>query len=264
MKIKFRDRARQHTQSATELMETGDDNLLQLVALRLRMAIECFAYELLQSLQDEIDDATMVSWQPGRLIKELKEIDSGIERDRSISVGVEEVPGESAKESRSLGRDARLSATWIDKHWNALGGYLHEPTIKQHKDGKLFNAGTARSKIAEVSGEIDRVLASKLFATNFKVEVSTTCECGFTMCRREELLRRDGQVVCAKCKTIWGADESEKGWRFVKRYHVFPCPKCSAKNHIPAKELNDQSQFTCEDCGTELVSFRNWCVRVKE
>jgi len=262
-KINFRHRAREHFIAATELMETGDDNLLLPLALRLRMAIECLTYELLQSHQDEVDDGTMETWQPGRLIRELKEIDAGIESDRSISIGVEDVSGEPAKKMRSLGTDGRLTASWINKHWNALGSFLHEPTIKQHKDGKVFNAASARAKIAEISVEIDRVLASTLFATNIKVKVSVNCECGFTIARREELLKRDGQVVCASCKAIWGADESEEGWRFVKYYHDFRCPKCNAKNNFPAKELNDQSEFTCKECGTEVVLMQDWCVRVK-
>lgn len=264
MKINFRHSARQHTQSAKELMATGDDNLLLLAILRLRMAIECLAYELLQSLQDEVDDDTMETWQPGRLIRELKEIDSGIEQDRSISVGVENVQGDTAKEMRSLGTDIRLTAPWINKHWNALGSYLHEPTIKQQKEGKSFNAYSALLLIADVSSEIERVLASTLFATVFKVEVSKTCECGFKMVRREELLRRDGLIVCANCKTIWGANESEKVWEFVRQFHTFPCPKCKAINHIPAKEIHEDSQLNCADCDAKLVSFLHWCVRTKD
>ena len=260
-KINFRQRAREHFQAAAKLMETGDDSLLPPVALRLRMAIECLAYELLQSHQDEVDDGTMETWQPGRLIKELKEIDSGIESDRSISIGVEDVPGEPARKMLSLGTDGRLTASWISKHWNALGSHLHEPTIKQHNDGKVFNAVSARAKICNISGEIDRVLASTLFATNIKVKISVNCECGFTIHRREELLKRDGQVVCARCKTIWGAEESGKEWRFVKLYHDFRCPKCNEKNKFPAKELNDQSAFTCSECGAGVVLILDWCAR---
>ena len=261
-KINFRHRAREHFQAATELMETGDDSLLLTVALRLRMAIECLAYELLQSHQDEVDYCTMETWQPGRLIKELKEIDSGIESDRTIFIGVEDFSGKPTKNKRLLGTDRRLSASWIKKNWNALGSHLHEPTIKQHKDGKAFNAESARAKFVTISSEIDRVLASTLFATNIRVKISVNCECGFTIHRREELLKRDGQVVCASCKTIWGAEESGKDWRFVKLYHDFCCPICNAKNKFPAKELNDQSAFTCKECGAKLVLMQDWCVRV--
>lgn len=244
-------------------MEAGDNELLLPAALRLRMAIECLAYELLQSLQDEVDNGTMETWQPGKLIKELKDIDAGIESDRSISIGVEEVPGQPAKTMRSLGTDSRLTASWINKHWNALGSYLHEPTIKQQKDGKVFDPQKARPKIAEVSKEIERVLASTLYATNIKVKISVECECGFTISRREELLRRDGQVTCANCQTILGAEESEEGWRFVKLFHDFHCPNCSIKNKFPAKELTEQREFACKQCGTEVVVMRDWCIRLK-
>lgn len=244
-------------------METGDENLLLPTALRLRMAIECLAYELLQSYQDEIDDSTMEVWQPGRLIKELKEIDSNIENDRSISIGIEDISGEPPKKMHSLGTDRRLTASWINKHWNTLGSYLHEPTIRQHKDGNVFNPCGARAKIAEISGEVDRILTASLFATNFKVNIAIDCQCGYTITRREELLRRDRQVVCASCNALWGAEESEIGWRFVQLYHEFRCPNCNGNNKFPAKELNDRREFTCKDCGTEIILKLDWCLKIK-
>lgn len=261
-KINFRHRAREHFQAATELMETGSDSLLLTVALRLRMAIECLAYELLQSHQDEVDYGTMEAWQPGRLIKELKEIDPKIESDRTLSIGLEDFSDGSTAQMRLLGTDGRLTASWINRNWNALGSFLHEPTIKQHKNGKVFNADNARAKFVTISGEIDRVLASTLFATNIKVTISVKCECGFTIRRREELLWRDGQVACASCQVIWRAEQSGKEWQFVKLFHDFCCPTCNSKNKFPAKELNDQSSFVCRECGAKIVLKLDWCVRV--
>jgi hypothetical protein len=263
VRINFRARARQHSDAAKRLIQTGDDEMLQPIALRLRMAIECLAYELLQSYQDEVDDGTMETWQPGRLIKELKEIDDSIESDRSLAVGFEEIPGEAAKVMHPLGTDARLKASWINKHWNALGSYLHEPTIRQQKDGRLFNADDARLKIAEVSDEIDRVLASEIFATNLRVNITLTCNCGFTITRRERLLRRDGRVTCANCKGIFGAEESDGVWKFFRLFHDFNCPKCRANNKFPAEELSDNRQFTCIDCGSEIIVMLDWCIRLK-
>lgn len=228
------------------------------------MAIECLAYELLQAYQDEVDDQTMETWQPGRLIKELKEIDSSIESDRSISVGFEDIPGQAAKVMHHLGTDARLTASWINKHWNTLGSYLHEPTIRQHKEGKFFIANNARPKIIEISKEIERILNSSLFATNFKVNISMNCPCGFLIQRTERLLRRDGKFTCANCKGVFGVVESDGVWKFFRMYHDFNCPKCNSKNKFPAEELQDQSRFSCKSCGAESVVSLDWCIRLKE
>lgn len=263
-KINFRSLAREHFKVACELTEAGDDRFLLLVAVKLRMAIEALAYELIQSLQQDAGDDTMETWQPGKLIKELKKIDPVIENDRSISVGVEGAHGEAAEQMLSLGTDARLTASWINKNWNALGSYLHERTIKKHKDGRGFDPVKARIKMGEISFEIDRILNSALFATNLKLSVSMNCECGFTIVRREEILRRDGEVDCANCGAIWCAKQMEKEWRFSKLFHDFKCPKCETKNKFPAKILTDGSEFTCKHCETVVVVMRDWIVRVKQ
>lgn len=263
-KINFRHRAREHFREAIKLIETNDDSLLISVALRLRMAIECFAYELLQSHYEEVEGRTIETWQPAKLIRELKEIDASIERDRSISIGIEKDPGEGSKTMQSLGTDGRLTADWINKHWNALGSYLHEPTIKQHRDGKIFNAASMRSKLSIISKEIDRVLASKIYATNIKVKVSMKCDCGFTMHRREELIKRDKQIVCASCKTLWGVEEvADERWTLVPIFISFRCPECEGVNEFPAKELNQGQAFTCNECGSDLVLKQDWCMKVK-
>lgn len=242
-KINFRRRAREHFKAATELMDANHDDALLSAALRMRMSIECLAYELLQTFKEEVDDDAMDTWQPGRLIHELKEIDSSIESDRSLSIEVTIVPGKPAKEMRSLGTDVRLSASWISKSWHALGSHLHEPTIKQHREGKVFEAEKVRRKIATIADEIERVLSATLFATNINLHLTVPCECGFVMKRREALLRRDGKVICANCKTVWDAQETEeKNWRFLKLFHKFPCPTCREMNTFPAKELFEGSE----------------------
>lgn len=262
-KIDFRQRARGHYKAVSRLMKSGEDDLLIPAALRLRMAIECFAYEILQSFEDDVAQESMETWQPGRLIRELKEIDPSVDGDRSLSIAVGEKSEVAEKKMLSLGTDTRLSAAWIHKNWNALGSYLHEPTIKQHADGNLPDRSKVREKIVAIADEVERVLASKLFATSLNVSISQRCECGFSMKRREELLRRDGQVICADCGTIWGVEQVEDAWLFSKLFHRFECPNCKEENRFPAKELFEGSEFTCRACGSSLIVKKDWCIRFK-
>lgn len=242
----------------------GSTVALLSAALSLRMAMECLAYEILQSLESDVASETMETWQPGRLIKELKEIDNSVESDRSISIGLEKVPGEQAEDMSPLGTDVRLSASWINKHWNALGSFLHEPTIGQHKDGKTLNPDSLHEKIMEVSSELDRVLSSTLYATNINVNISVQCECGFTISRRQEVVKKEGSVVCASCASIWTAKESDGHWRFTKAFYNFLCPSCEERNQFRAKKLRDGSEFTCQKCGKTIVAQRDWCLKLKD
>lgn len=117
-KIHFRQQAKRHRDVARAYLELGDDDLMYASALRLRMAIECLAYELLQALGDEVSQNVMETWQPNKLIKELKHIDASVDQDVSIRIGIEKTPGQPAEEMKDLGTDVRFSATWISKQWN--------------------------------------------------------------------------------------------------------------------------------------------------
>ena len=53
-----------------------------------------------------------------------------------IAVGIEEEYGMPSKDMQPFGVDHRFTVEWPNKTHNALGSYLHEPTISQHKSGK--------------------------------------------------------------------------------------------------------------------------------
>lgn len=262
-KIQFRWQAKSHRDVARAYLKTDDDDLLYASALRLRMAIECLAYELLQALGDEVSQDVMETWQPNKLIKELKQIDASVDQDVSIRFGSEKTPGQPAKEMKNLGTDARLSAGWISKQWNALGRFLHVPTIKQSRDEKNVDATKIRQKIQEILPEIDRVLASQIFATNIKATITVTCDCSFEIKRRESLLEKELQVTCASCGAIFGTEKMEDQWKFFHLYHNYACPNCQKRNSFLAKELKDGVEFTCDGCGALVGIEKDWCVRVR-
>ena len=262
-KVQFRKQAKEHRDAAQAHFESGDDNLLLASALRLRMSIECLAYELLQALGDDASHKTMETWQPSKLIKELKEIDVAVDQDVSIRIGVEKVRGEPAKEMRDLGTVARLSAKWISKQWNALGSYLHTPTIKQIKAGRAFDAEQLRVQLEGIFPEIDRVLEANLFSINIREIITVTCSCGFAVKRRESLLEKETQVTCTNCGAILGAEQKNGEWTFFFLFHNYECPSCEKKNYFPAQKLSDGVEFTCDGCGALVGIERDWCVRLR-
>lgn len=262
MKIDFRKRAQDHLAVSNRILTVDDATAQIAAAAHLRMAIECVAYELLQTLEDDVSGPTMETWQPGKLIKELKEIDALIESDRVISMGIEEEFGSQAKDMRSLGTDARLSASWISSSWYYLSGLLHERTISQHRNEKPVTPERTREKLGEISSELTRVLSSPLFATDFKLNVNFCCTCGFRISRREELLRRDEHVVCPKCATSWGAREIDGSWRFWERHFDVKCLACKEIRIYSVSLLKEGAQLQCENCGSILELRQGWSLRL--
>lgn len=263
-RVQFRRQAKDHRDAARSLFETGDDELLPASALRLRMSIECLAYEMLQALGDDVSPETMETWQPSRLIKELKEIDPRIDQDVTIRIGVEKVSGQPAEEMTELGTVARPSARWISKEWNALGSYLHAPTIRQIKAGQTLSFEKLRAKLEKVLPEVDRVLDANLFSINIRETIDVTCDCGFMVKRRESLLVKELKATCANCGAMLGAEQKDDGWVFFRLFHNFDCPRCKKKNNFPAQKLKDGVVLTCGGCGALVGIEKDWCVRLKE
>lgn len=262
-KVDFRKRAQEQLKAAFELMGKGDDDLLLAAALRLRMALECIAYEILQSFEEDVIIERMETWQPGKLIKELKEIDRGVESDHHISIGWQENADRPAKEMRSLGVDQRVKGSWLNASYNTLGSYLHEPTVRQHREKNYFDPEAARKKMVRISDEISRVLDSTLYAINLNVGINFTCECGAPMKRRVELLQRDGQIGCGNCARIWLVEKTGDVWRKESAVHNSTCPSCGETNSFPAKVLREGDEFECS-CGVTSVAKWDWCLRVKD
>lgn len=259
---RFRRQAKYHRDAARRHLSDGCEDMVFAAALRLRMAVECLAYEILQSFGDELSQEIMETWQPGKLIKELKEIDDSVDRNMSIRMGKANAPDQPADELIDLGSCARLSAAWISKEYNALGSYLHTPTIKQLKNGKTFDVVKSRERIEEVLVEIDRVLDSRVFHVNIRPTITVICRCGFSVSRRESLLRKERQVTCANCHAVLGVDIHNDEWHFFEFHHNFVCPECQRKNRFPAKELKDGANFTCDYCGALVGVEKDWHVRV--
>ncbi|SDW74687.1 hypothetical protein SAMN04488041_103130 [Sulfitobacter pontiacus] len=261
-KVEFRKRAKAQHKAALELMDKDEDDLLLFAALKLRMALECIAYEILQSFEEDVIKERMETWQPGKLIKELKEIDRGVESDHHISIGWQENQDEPAKEMHSLGVDQRVKGSWLNASYNALGSYLHEPTVRQHRDQNFFDPEAARIKMVKISGEISRVLDSSIHAINLNVGITFSCECGAPMKRRVELLQCAGQIECGNCGRIWLVEKTGEVWRREPAVHNSVCPSCGKTNSFPAKVLKEGDEFECS-CGVTSVAKQDWCLKIK-
>jgi len=146
--LPYRARAREHFAAARESLAVGGPHPALAACLFLRMAIEALAYELLETYQSEVDFAAMRMWQPGKLIKEPVEIDGAA--DRTVTLTAFDGDG---REILS-GTERRLAAGWIARSHNALGSFLHEPTIRQVEDGRAPEEAAIRAKAEAIATEV--------------------------------------------------------------------------------------------------------------
>lgn len=252
----FRQRAKEHRRISKLHFENDQYNCFPAACIELRMAIECIAYRIFETYADEFTEEFMDTWQPGKLIDELKEIDQFVDQDVTLSVGSDS--SDSPREMHLVGTDRRPKGSWLKESYNALGNFVHERTVAQIKSTASENLQRRKQKFEEIALEVDRILDADLWNLNLKISVSAACNCGFLMTRREGFLIRDGRVKCALCGEIYRVERRETGgdveWTFYSHPVLVKCPyeSCAKTQDIPEKNIRKGFQFCCEHCGQRI------------
>ncbi|MBB5746573.1 hypothetical protein [Brevundimonas variabilis] len=260
--LNYRDRARKHVAEArARLAESGEAAARQ-ACLALRMAIEALTYQNLQAYLAETPNSVMTQWTPKKVMDELLAADPHADQTVTVFFGIEETPGVPSKDMQLLGEDRRFTQAWGNKAHNALGSFLHEPTIRQTETGKPTEQ-QARTKAVEIADELDRILATSLFGVNMGEYISFDCDCGFHVKRRASVLSHDDKVICGGCGRHWIYKklEGDPAYGFILDGCSFDCLSCQEICQVPAHEIGDGKIVTCAACGAKAEVFTQFAVR---
>ena len=118
-------RAKQQSDTASPSPEA-----LLYAALDVRMAMEALTYERAQVYSEELPASVYETWQPRKLMRQLLDLDPNADQGGTLSIGQEE-NGQPAKVMTIMGTEKVLSMAAIKRHYDALGSYLHTPTLAQ-------------------------------------------------------------------------------------------------------------------------------------
>jgi len=163
LKINFREKARGSLSKAKHELTTQDDSRLQYAALDLHMAIEAITYDRAQAYAAEIPPDEYKTWQPRKLMQLLLVIDTDTDKNSGIGIGIEKTPGVAAEETTFLGTENVFNFKSIKGHYDALGSYLHMPTLKQIEDNKSHNLNKLRSRCEKIIKALEATLSSPVF-----------------------------------------------------------------------------------------------------
>lgn len=256
--MNYRLEAQSRLEAAKGELASGDDARLKYAALDLRMAMEALTYDRALAYKDEFPPDEYQTWQPRKIMAVLLEIDPTADADRSLAIGAEVEYGVPAPVMQSLGTDEVLNMATLRKHYDALGSYLHLPSIKQMKAGGSVDASRLRKRCEEIADEVDKSLSSPIFnitlgsfarfqcsrcerpirkrLSHDTTEITAECfECRATyalstlangkveiQAKRQEL--KCGGEGCAGVATMWDADtQPGRYWK---------CAMCGGRNVI--------------------------------
>lgn len=250
----FRNLARESVGRARAELASGDSVRLKFAALELRMAIESVTYERAQSYRDEIPPAEYRTWQPKKVMQLLIDIEPCADKGSSIAYGVEGEPGVAAKEMTSLGAEQVFDLPAIKDHYDALGSYLHMPTLKQlEKEGEP-DLAKLHDRCLTIIVLLDGVLSSPVFNINFGTFSSIECmnpDCRKTVRRRIPSGQSTLSAACLDCEMGYDLSVDADGqcvWRPVLEQVPCPDPSCNQVFTVSSGQLKPGARLKCQSC----------------
>lgn len=235
-------------------MEAGNEARLVYAALELRMAIEALTYDRAQAFQEEIPPSEYRTWQPKKVMQMLIDIEPTADKDSSVAVGLEDVPGIPATTMNFLGTEKVFGLKPIKDHYDALGSFVHLPNLKQLEEKGFANPAKILERCKRIVELVKAVLASPIFNTNFGVFTSIECmnpDCKQMVRRRIPSSNSSLKATCLHCNLAYEVKIDGDQCTWGVDLEKIPCPNSSCEEvfGISRSDLKPGSYFSCRSCG---------------
>ncbi len=239
----------QHFEKATALLATGDDDDLTYACLELRKSLEAYAYSLLQRYLSEVPLRAVETWQADKVLKELLAIDPKSASSYTLSMQRSASETDAAGPWVQLGEDRRLPVDYLRKTYQALGSFLHVPTIRQ--SGGSGNLARARERAVEVHERLSKILAPARIIGNLSTGIYhfNCTECEAPIARRRAFLAEGGSVECGNCGQGFDTEvQGDGGFFFIPLSFSWDCPRCQSRGEIVRSKAKDGLDVSCTHC----------------
>lgn len=249
----YRSSARKNLKRCEVELASGDNERLKYAALELRMAMEALTYDRVLAYKDEFPETEYETWQPRKVLAVLLEIDSTADKDRTIACGIEEEYGVPAPVMTALGTEKVLNMSTLQKHYDALGSFLHVPSIKQTRTGNVHDLQRIRARCEEIAAFVRDVLSSPVFNITLGNFATVDCiACGKHIRKRIPHGESEFHAECFECGapyTVVAKGGGEVEWQ--PRQLELECSNasCRQKVYVWQHEVKVGRRWVCEGCG---------------
>jgi hypothetical protein len=251
----YRNDARRELARAKVELGSADDERLKYGALELRMAMESLTYDRALAYKDEFPPAEYETWQPRKVMGILLEIDPNADKDSSLAFGIEPSLGVTPDVMEPLGTERVLNMGTIKRHYDALGSFLHVPTLKQRKGGANVDPVKFRTRCDEITACLTEVLASPVWNATIGIFASLDCmKCGHPVRKRMPHGKAVVDATCFECGATYKVTDAGEGKAHFEPDQVeVKCanPDCRTAVYPWRSEIEPNSGWKCEVCGGE-------------
>lgn len=250
----FRRMAHDYLTRAKAEMASGDDHRLRYAALEIRFCMEAITYGRAQAYKSEIPPEEFSTWQPRKVLDYLTEIDPHAALTSTITITPEVTPGvpDPAAKPITFGTDVALTVNDLKKHYSAIGGYLHPPTLDKIDEPDALNPARLRKRCEDCIAILGNVLSSQAWHFTVGQFSEMSCKrCGKTVRRR--LHPQDEQAVdtrCFECNAGYTIEQKDDMVIWKSKVEQVSCPTtgCSEKIAIWKDQIKPGSYWTCNGC----------------
>jgi hypothetical protein len=250
--MNYRNDARESLKRAERELGSADDQRLRYAALELRMAMEALTYDRAIAYKDEFPPDEYETWQPRKVMAVLLNIDPRADRDCSLAFGIQENQGVPASVMTPLGSEKVLNMAALREHYDALGSYLHLPSLKQARAGKPQDFAKLRSRCEEIAALVGKVLSSPVFnVTVGNVAILECQRCGKRIRKRIPHGHSEVRAECYECHASYTLVDKENGeveWK--PQQHELKCANkdCQRTIFVWHYEIQRGACWICTGC----------------
>jgi hypothetical protein len=252
-RIDYVSKARAHAQAARDQLAAADAFGPVHACLHARLAIEALAYDLLQNYLSEVSHEAVEKWTPGFVLKEILYVDEDACSTSHVRFSYKDKDGVSRE--IDFGESLKMSPAWANRMHNALGNFLHQPTVRQMLQvSDTTRSETGRRKAKEALDEIERVLASSVWSFRAHQLLQINCKCGSVIARDKSFLEAKKILECSNCGrfyTYWLEEESKR-YGFRSAQVSWTCKDCGAANVKDADEAKPGNVVECSRCAAKF------------
>lgn len=254
----FRAAARGCLERARALLQTDNSGAVRYAALELRMALEALTYGRAAVYADDLPASGYRTWQPRKVLQLLLSMDPNADQGAALAIGIEETYGQPAKDMQSMGKEHVLSFTTIKRHYDALGSYLHFPTMEQCEKGDTPSLAGLRDRCNALVEEISKVLSSPIYNLRFKLPlVFECCRCGSPISKGMPPGAQNVDVRCTHCNALHklSHDVASKETTIKPVVKQVPCSdlECERKVELWDDEISVGVNWACPDCSRRNI-----------
>jgi hypothetical protein len=254
--------AREALARAKAELASNDPLRLRYAALELREAMEALTYDRALAFQDDIPPEEYKTWQPRKLMAVLLDMDPAIGQTSTIAIAPEEQYGVAPVRANMtvLGTDHVFTLADLKAHYDAMGSYLHMPSLEQLRLGNRPDLSKLRERCETVVGLVEKVLSSQVWNTTLGV-IATLDQCANDDCKKPIHKRVPAgkdtvDAQCFACKAEYSITLQKDGRDLWKpKMQDAPCSTqaCPEKMALWPHEIRPGTNWRCRGCGVH-----NW------